>query len=227
MFRLVRAIVEAFNDESMGIVTFKEQVEPLRKYLGELGLGIEIAHYWGLRGTNELEDVDNLIVLGTPTENIEEMVAWASALYWDRGELDETSHPSWDMLGVDPRTNEKVEVLTKHYLDPRLEKLLWQGREAELLQAVYRIRPLDDPGKRKAIFVLANTPVPGLEPNVIVDSVSDFLDGLGRPKAKTKLEQVMEFLLANPQTDKTDKAIAETFGTSTKTVQRARRKIDG
>ena len=227
LFRLVRAIVEAFNDESIGIVTFKDLVRPLREHLEELGQGIQIAHFWGLRGTNELRGVDNLIVLGTPTENVTEMEVWASALYWDQEELDLTPSESWDRLGVDPRTNEKVEVLIKHFLDHRLEQLLWQGREAEFLQAVFRIRPLDDPDKRKAIFLLANTPVPRLEPNVIVDSVGKFMTelGVGRPRSpKDDLRDFLRDALGRGEAH-TIRELMEKFGVSRSTVIRTRNEV--
>ena len=48
-----------------------------------------------------------------------------------------------------------------HYKDPRIDAALWSLREAELLQAVYRLRPLsrNEPCK---IVILTEQPIPGL-----------------------------------------------------------------
>jgi len=172
LFDAVKAIVDAHPKSKIGVVTFKDRVIELAKHLGEPER-VAFAHFWGLRGTNALQDCQHLIVVGTPTSNIGELVAEVQALHWDDDAIDTTSIERWERLGRLDET-EDVEVPVRHYLDDRLDRWLWQHRQAELLQAAFRLRPLDG-HRRKTLWLLTNVPIKGIEPTKVHASVEELV----------------------------------------------------
>lgn len=170
----------------------------LRKHLGEQpGL-----HFFNQRGSNELKDVDLLGILGTPNPNPEDLLEQAAALYWDGPVLQ--THTFLENRSVSLTGGRKAQTQAYTYRDPRLRSLLEGRREQEILQAIYRARPLsaatavqDDlfeaPQKVRLgveIHVFSNLPIPGVEVE---------LAGLNlvpaRPREST-LEQLTEACLA-------------------------------
>jgi hypothetical protein len=222
LFKAVTAIIDGHPSEKVGVVTFKESVPHLRQHLKQHD--VIFAHFWGLRGTNKLKDCQHLIVVGTPTINVEELRASVAALHWSEDLIDDTPVERWKRLGRYDDEHD-VEVLVRHFVDPRLDQWLWQGREAELLQAAFRIRPLDNP-TRKRIWLLTNTPVPGLEPTDIYLTLDDLLAALGVGKTET-LSKAVDAQLTDAQAQgrrATDAAIADATGASARTIRRARAK---
>ena len=112
-------------------------VQGLQARDGGEALGIpaqRTGHFWGMRGSNALEDCDILLVVGTPTLRPEDVARLARAYYHaDPQLIDETS-----VRGEDGRW---------HYRDPRLQRVADALTRAELTQCAHRNRPLRYDGR--------------------------------------------------------------------------------
>ena len=143
---------------------------------------IQVGHYYGQRGSNEFADCDVLICFGTPNPNPQELERQAEALYWDQVVINPQTL-------LEPRVFEQsggqvLQTRVRAYRDPRLHEMHRAKREEELLQAIFRARPLSlDPQYRKnqqldldfqdeesrkkprqavVVYVFSSLPLPGL-----------------------------------------------------------------
>ncbi|OLE52823.1 MAG: hypothetical protein AUG51_16175 [Acidobacteria bacterium 13_1_20CM_3_53_8] len=118
---------EAIAAESVGIISFMGCVDAIGEalHIPEHRRG----HYWGIRGSNHLEDCSILLLVGTPTLRPDELLRQARALYRDDTEMvKETSPQEYKETG-------------KH-TDPRLEHFAQYITNAELTQAAHRSRAI-------------------------------------------------------------------------------------
>ncbi len=117
--------------ERVGIITYKECQDALGERLGipEHRRG----HFWGVRGSNAFNDCTILLVVGTPTPELDQIGWWARALYAD------------DPTPIDT-TSEKVEGAYR-YRDARMQRLVEYLIGAELTQVAHRNRPLRYDGR--------------------------------------------------------------------------------
>jgi hypothetical protein len=83
------------------------------------------AHYWALRGSNELEDCEILLLVGTPSLHPDDLARIAHVLYRD-----------------DPEPIREDYESKKGYADPRMQHLAEYLARAELTQAAHRNRPM-------------------------------------------------------------------------------------
>lgn len=115
-----------------------------------------IAHFGGSRGTNRLEGCDCLIVVGAPQPRITAMLDAAAMLYDSR---DKAFDPTWSVRDCAFEGLPFAYPMGGFWNDSDLQVLLEQFRDAEILQAVHRARPL-----RRAvdIWLLTNVPLHGL-----------------------------------------------------------------
>lgn len=111
---------------TVGLVTFQE----VEQEIGDaLGIPAERRlHFWATRGSNNLANVDVLLVIGTPRLPAEEVIRLGRALYKNEAALDETVARLDDGTAV--------------FRDPRLERLNAYLVESELTQAAHRSRAL-------------------------------------------------------------------------------------
>ena len=118
--------------ERVGIITFKDCKLALAQALGIPAH--RTGHFWGMRGSNALEDCDVLLVVGTPTLRPEDVARLARAYYHaDPLVIDETS-----VRGEDGRWR---------YRDARLQRVADALTRAELTQCAHRNRPLRYDGR--------------------------------------------------------------------------------
>jgi primase-polymerase (primpol)-like protein len=118
---------EQIRSEKVGIISFLGCVDAMGEALGipEHRRG----HYWGIRGSNALEDCSLLLLIGTPTLQPDELLRQARALYRDDPLLlQETSPEQWKQTG--------------EHTDPRLQHYAEYTTNAELTQAAHRNRPI-------------------------------------------------------------------------------------
>jgi hypothetical protein len=116
----------------VGLITFKDCKPAMAQ---ALGIPVERAgHFWGMRGSNQLQDCDILLVVGTPTLRPEDVARLARAYYHADPQLvDETS-----VRGEDGRWR---------YRDPRMQRVADALTRAELTQCAHRNRPLRYDGR--------------------------------------------------------------------------------
>jgi hypothetical protein len=100
----------------------------------------DTGHYWSIKGTNAFKDYGQILVIGNPTPNPETMFRQVRALYHDYSELDERL--------VNPNSD------IRSYGDERVNRYFNSLREGELLQAIYRIRPLERNGRKSINIIL-------------------------------------------------------------------------
>ncbi len=102
-------------------------------------------HFWAMRGSNELEDCEILLVVGTPTLRPEEVERLGRALWFD------------DPVPIDPTCNKDEETGTWLYADKRLERLNAYLTRAELTQCAHRSRALRH--QERIVLTLCKSPI--------------------------------------------------------------------
>lgn len=130
--------------------------------------GVDTLHFYGNRGTNVLQNNDCLIILGTPQPNKDALTMKARMIFFKRmaawqGEW-ANSEQAYEY--VNPETGEGMaREVGGYWDDPDLRAVQYSTREAEIVQAAHRIRPVTrTPGNRADIWLLTNLPVAGLPP---------------------------------------------------------------
>lgn len=159
--RQVTQIVQSRGYHRAAVVTYKDLKTLFRTY--------DTAHFYGLRGSNAFTEHDALIVVGTPQPTIESLIDQAAML------LQERMRPftrDWsDQVQRYGQLSFGYPVSGFHH-DPELHALLQQAREAELIQAAHRVRPLYRPVD---VWLLTNLPLRDLPPDELL-SLNDLFD---------------------------------------------------
>ena len=128
--------------------------------------GASIIHFGNLRGLNQFEEFDNVIIIGrneVPQEAIEQV---AGGLWWDSEDelgLSATSADgmSYEKRGYTDRQSAGKGSGTRVHPDKRVQMIQEQNRECETAQAIDRLRLLrpNEQGTRRNIFVLSSVPL--------------------------------------------------------------------
>jgi hypothetical protein len=126
----------------------------------------DVAHFGNLRGSNEFEGHETVIILGRDEPTVRDAERRAMAIWYDTREPIRRIRP--DIKG---RFNYRT--VTRRYLrrdgstrpgnvsahpDPRVQAVVEQGREAEMVQAIDRLR-LVHTKKRKTVYILCSIPL--------------------------------------------------------------------
>lgn len=151
----VAHIIQIGNLQNPGFISF-QAVTRLDKFEH-----LDKLHFYGARGTNTLQHIDGLIVAGTPMPP--DLDKTARMLFFARMT---PFNLQWQTKDVpynytDDEGKGRAYPTSGYWGDPDMESLLWQHREAELIQAVHRSRPVlnDTP-----IYLLSNLPIWELPP---------------------------------------------------------------
>jgi hypothetical protein len=145
---------------SAAVISHKGVIETLTE-AGKLPEGTLTANFNGLRGLDSMKHAKALVIAGRiepPTHVLEEV---ARALWPDRD-------MSLDHAGLIQargeyrlRDGSTVPAAVRAHPDPLVNRVLAQKRDAELLQAFGRIRPIHAP-EPKTVYLLTSVPVPWL-----------------------------------------------------------------
>jgi hypothetical protein len=128
-------------------------------------------HYYAARGTNRLAECEALIVVGTPQPPLDELDKLARMIFWKRMRPFRLgAHLPWK---IDWRKYEYTDAdgqgrempIGDFADDPDLHAILWQLREAEIIQAAHRARPNIRPAD---VWLLTNLPIEGLPPTELI-----------------------------------------------------------
>lgn len=150
----VEHIVNTQGYKRPAIVTYKAMTSAFARY--------ETAHFGGLRGSNRMRDCDSLILIGTPQAAIDDLIDMGAMLHQERMEpFDATWMDADRRYGRLPWGYSASGFAN----EPALEALLRQTREAELVQAAHRVRPLF---RSVDVWLLTNLPIPEFPPHELI-----------------------------------------------------------
>jgi hypothetical protein len=128
--------------------------------------GADIAHFGNIRGSNEFKEHEIVIILGRDEPTVVAAEQRAMAIWYD------TKEPI-RQLSPDFRGHLNYWAQTRHYLmrdgstkrvnvavhpDPRVQAVVEQAREAEMVQAIDRLRLIHNE-KRKTVYILCSIPL--------------------------------------------------------------------
>jgi hypothetical protein len=126
----------------------------------------DVAHFGNIRGSNEFENHDTLIILGRNEPRVAAAEKSAMAIWYDTKEPIERISPSHNGRVNYPKkfrpytihdNSETVERVSVHP-DPRVQAVVEQVREAEMLQAIDRLRLIHSE-RRKTVYILCSIPL--------------------------------------------------------------------
>jgi hypothetical protein len=182
----------ARKHDRMAVISFKGLT-------GTLGSTYEFMHFYANRGSNQLEGTNALIVFGTPMPTLEAMIQAAKCIYFDR------------MTPFDVRWKSVVKPyryqdndgdwlgnVVREFEDPQLNVILWQSREAELIQAVHRARLVINDCD---VYLFSSIPIAAIPPYRLV-STSELLGG-DEPEGVSPLAWAKVKVAANNLADET------------------------
>ncbi len=162
----VQRIVERRGYRAAAIITFQ----------GTLGRspyfqGLAHTHFYAARGTNALEDCDALVVAGTPVPPLSSLTALARMVFFERIEPWKQGWATVDRPYnyIDPDGKGASYPVSGFPGDPQLDAVLWAVREAEIIQAAHRVRPVNH---EVDIWLLTNLPIDELPPERLL-SIAD------------------------------------------------------
>ncbi|KPL80212.1 hypothetical protein [Herpetosiphon geysericola] len=158
----LHAIIAKHNYHNPVIITHLPLVDSFR----DLGM---VGHFGGERGTNKYEGCDVAFIIGAQQPSVDDIAITATMIYHERMTPFNTEWQEKDL----PFVNHPHSYLVSgFYADADLQALLWQGREAEVIQAAHRVRPV-----RHAVdvWLLTNIPIAELPPDELVN-VRDLFD---------------------------------------------------
>lgn len=168
---LMKRLVEQRRYQRVGIITYQALEDQFPDW--------EVGHFGGSRGTNRFDQVEALFVLGTPMPDMGELLKVATMLYQNRMEpFAASARPEFVTVtrafAYRDADGKGWGYPVSEFADPDLNAVLWQHRDAEIIQAVHRarinIRPAD-------VWLFANIPIDQLPP----DCLFTFRDLMGSP----------------------------------------------
>ena len=133
---LIGEIVRRHPFEKISLITHQSFASIVRQHFPQLKLG----HYYGQRGSNDFEHCTVHITFGTPNPNPNDTLRLAEALYWDQKILRPQTMLEPKLFLQPGQT--AIQTRVRSYADERLNEWLQAKRDEELLQAIFRARPL-------------------------------------------------------------------------------------
>ena len=168
--RLIKAAQNIASQDPEGtlIVTWKlihQHLEKLQKE-GKFDNRVAIDHFGNIEGTNKYEHLRQIIIIGAPSIQPDELLQMANCIWHDDDEpIDDTmiKDGNWREYQYVDENGNGYAVEVREYKDKRLNLLLKTYREYSIAQAAHRIRPILYPGEKK-IWLLTNLPIDELSP---------------------------------------------------------------
>lgn len=160
----VKLLAGLCRDAKVAVICSSELEKDLRKVAPS---NVTLAHYHHLRGRNDLEKVDVHVLIGRDEPSPGSIEAKARLLF-EREVAPLTDPPAGKTRYYDRvtqhlrlRDGKTVSVENHQHPDGGVEALRWLAVEAELIQAVYRARPLNrTPWRPLTIYLLTAVCLP-------------------------------------------------------------------
>ena len=229
IIRFVKAIID--RGECTLVISTKEFIEKrLRKALKTAGLKgkYEIGHYWGLRGSNDFTHCDQVVLVGTAMPNLEELHIREQCRRLREDYVSGVTTHSYRRYG-----ETRLQGKTRVFEDERMNQILSQHREEEMIQMIHRIRPLLYPEKK--IWILSSTPLPlpADIQHVNSDELSIMLGlklnsnsyATGFSNTYNRLTKAVTKLKDNHYTQFSCQKLADTAGVNKRTVSRYAKRL--
>lgn len=172
LISIIKAIIERKGYKDPGVITFKGAEADFKRELGTA----RVTHFYGQRGTNNLNGCDVVFIAGCPSPNDFSIVKTYAAMNPD---IMRPFSPLTDDGRIRPvRTAKQVEyqylnsmgqsprrLVSGFWWEPSLQSIYKLFREDELFQALHRGRPLT---RDVDIWIMTNIPL-----NLPLDAVFD------------------------------------------------------
>lgn len=161
----IRHIIDANHLQKPGVITYKKVAAELEK---QRIPNLRLMHFYAARGANSMEDVDGLIVAGTPQPNTHAVENLARIVFFERMDaFDRNFNPrllpfNWTA----PDGTGRAYPIAGFWQDEQLEAMLWQQRDAEIIQSVHRARIVN---RDVTVWLLSNLPIDELPPSELID----------------------------------------------------------
>jgi DNA polymerase III delta prime subunit len=144
----VQHIIQRHGYRSPALITYQHIIQRFGFDSGNA------THFHGSRGTNRLQDHDALIVVGTPQPAIHDIANITTQLFSRRTE---PLKMAWTPRDRQYASQPWSYSVSGFWDDPDMQLILEQHREAELIQALHRVRPLR---RNVDVWLLTNLPLP-------------------------------------------------------------------
>ncbi|MCH7738401.1 MAG: hypothetical protein IH872_13500 [Chloroflexi bacterium] len=185
--RIQKSLDRYPRDWSIGIVTHKEIEDETREAIELMGFNdVHSMQYGAARGSNELENVKILVLLGFPVPDIDAFKEEAQAFLYDERQLDF----NWEIREqfLDLTNGGTAAVQVSGYWNGQVAAYFRQKCQSGLYQALHRIQPyLVAPDDERHIFIYTNMPVQ----DVVVD---ELIRGPESQRVVDRHDRVMQFL---------------------------------
>ena len=135
---------------------------PISRKFGEA----DVAHFGNIRGSNEFEDHDAVIILGREQPGVRDMEKRAMAIWYDTKEPIQRITPNFNGATTYRKSSRPYVMrdgsmrldITAVHPDPLVQAVVEQTREAEMLQAIDRLRLIHSE-RRKTVYILCSIPL--------------------------------------------------------------------
>lgn len=122
-------------------------------------------HFGNIRGLDGFKDCDAVIIAGRPQPSIRDIENQAKAIFFDKNvkiePLDDILYLPETERGYLLKSGRRLGARIPYHPDPICNAMLEQVREAEIIQAIGRLRAVWSPRPKK-VYLLTEIPIPGL-----------------------------------------------------------------
>jgi hypothetical protein len=154
--------------------------------------GADIAHFGNIRGTNEFKDHEIVIILGREQPSVRDAERRAMAIWYDTTKPIRCIKPGPGVKRLVQyprrarfytlRDGSQLHVEVRVHPDRRVQAVVEQTREAEMVQAIDRLRLIHS-AREKRVYILCNIPLA-----ILVDELITWQELLGDNRLAEALE---------------------------------------
>jgi hypothetical protein len=170
--KLLRSTADRHKTESGLLVTYKVAEQRIQLPNGTWAS----EHFGNLRGIDKHKDCSIVVVVGRLQVDAVHVEKTALALFYD-SDVPITCTGEYEKreAGFNMRSGEHLGVKTDRHIDPIVDAVRWQLSEAELIQAVDRLRLIHRKPQPASVLLINEVPTP-----IVVDRVMSYRDVVRR-----------------------------------------------
>ncbi|MEZ4614927.1 MAG: hypothetical protein R2867_05345 [Caldilineaceae bacterium] len=167
------AAIERIEGKKAAVITYSALVEALSD-----GGSRETMYFYNQRGSNDLERCDALVVIGAPCPPMDSVVRDASMIYQNETTPFDDRWITVDRPFLYSAPDGKARIgQVSEFADPRLNVLLRERRDNEMIQAIHRARIVS---RYANVYMISSVPVQGL----VIDRLITIPELVGMPEQK-------------------------------------------